>query len=326
MAVRIQGEACRSRSLGRAVRAARPRTGAAVACALLAAFAAGCGSAGGPGGAGAGGRLPVVAAEDFWGSLAAQLGGARVQVRSIVADPATDPHSYEPTAADARALAGAQMAIVNGLGYDGWASRLLNASPREGRVVLDVGRLLGLREGANPHRWYYPADVRAVIAAIAADYARLDPRDAAYFAARRRWLQTAGLARYDRLRAQIRSRYAGTPVGYSESIFQGLGEDLRLRLATPEGFVRAIAEGGEVSAADRRTVNRQAERREIALWVYNSQNATPDVQRVNEIARARAIPVATVTETLTPAGDTFQQWQSAQLEGLARALRAGTGR
>ena len=116
------------------------------------------------------------------------------------------------------------------------------------------------------------------------------------------------------------------PIGYSESIFQGLGEDLGVKLLTPYSFVKAIAEGSEVSAEDKRTVDRQAEDREIKVWVFNSQNVTPDVQRVNGIARAKGIPIATVTETLSPARDNFQQWQVAELEGLMKALHAATGR
>lgn len=268
----------------------------------------------------------MVAAENFWGSLAAQLGGDRVQVRSIIVNPATDPHSYEPSAADARTMAGARLAIVNGVGYDEWASKLVAANPLEGRVVLDVGDLLGLRAGANPHRWYYPADVAAVVRQITSDYERLDPSASAYFAQRETELEKAGLARYDELRREIRARYAGTPVGYSESIFEGLGEDLGLRLLTPYSFVKAIAEGGEVTAQDKRTVDSQAENHEIAVWVFNSQNVTPDVQRVNQLARAARIPITTVTETLSPASDSFEQWQVAQLEDLKRALHQATGR
>jgi zinc/manganese transport system substrate-binding protein len=270
--------------------------------------------------------VTVVAAENFWGSLAAQLGGARVSVDSIIVDPATDPHTYEPTAQDARTVAGANLAIVNGVGYDAWATKLLEASPSSGRMVLDVGKLLGLHAGANPHRWYFPADVRHVIAAITADYRRLDPAGSGYFAARRRALETTGLARYDALRTRIRSRYAGVPVGYSESVFQGLGEDLGLRLLTPYGFVKAIAEGTEVTAQDKTVVDEQVERHEIAVWVFNSQNVTPDVMRVNQLARAAHIPTVTVTETLSPAGASFEQWQVAQLQALDRALAAATGR
>lgn len=327
-----QREGCRSRSHGRAVWPARPRMLAVVACALVAAGLAGCDKSGPSATAGTGtgaGRLRVVAAENFWGSIASQLGGSRVDVSSIIVNPDTDPHSYEPTAADARTMAGAQLAIVNGIGYDNWAPKLLAASPAEGgsgRVVLNVGDVLGLREGDNPHQWYSPASVTKMVAQIVADYDRLDPAGAGYYAQQERVFETQALARYDELRAQIRRRYAGTPVGYSESIFRPLGEDLGLRLMTPYSFAKAIAEGGEVTARDKRTVDEQAERREIAVWVFNSQNVTPDVQRVNEIARAHGIPIATVTETLAPAGDTFEQWQVAQLEGLERALRVGTGR
>src|SRR6266404_1562047 len=110
--------------------------------------------------------LQVVAAENFWGSIAAQLGGDRVDVTSVIANPATDPHDYEPTAADARALAGANLGIVNGIGYDPWAPKLLDANPVDGRIILTVGELVGIKPGGNPHRWYSPADVHRVIAAI----------------------------------------------------------------------------------------------------------------------------------------------------------------
>lgn len=274
-----------------------------------------------------GGKVRVVAAENFWGSIAAQLGGSKVEVRSIIVDPDTDPHSYEPTAADARTMAGAQLAIVNGIGYDNWAPKLLAASPAEGRrVVLNVGRLLGLKQGDNPHQWYSPASVKKVAEGIAADYGKLDPAGAAYYAEQEKALETRGLARYDALRAQIRTEYGGTPIGYSESIVQPLGEDLGLKLLTPYSFAKAITEGTDVTAADKRTVDEQVEQGKVKVWVFNSQNVTPDVQRVNEIARAKGVPIATVTETMTPASDSFQQWQVAELEGLLRALRKGTGR
>lgn len=268
----------------------------------------------------------VVAAENFWGSLAAQLAGTKASVRSIIVNPGTDPHSYQPSARDARMVAGANMAIVNGVGYDDWATQLLQGSPAASRRVLNVGKLLGLPQGANPHRWYYPADVTRVLQAIVADYDRLDPADRAYFAARRRALMTAGLSVYDTLRAQIRARYAGTPVGYSESIFQGLGEDLGLHLLTPASFARAVAEGTDVTASDKLTVDAQAEHRLIDVWVFNSQNVTPDVQRVNQMVRRRGIPIVAVTETLSPASASFEQWQRRQLLALKRALHTATGR
>jgi zinc/manganese transport system substrate-binding protein len=312
---------------------ARPRQRSPLALVLkvasvvaLAGALVGCGRSGAPAGASGAGGLQVVAAENFWGSIAAQLAGSKASVTSIIVNPSTDPHSYESTARDARAIAGAQLAIVNGIGYDEWAPKLLAASPSSARIVLTVGDVLGLKDGDNPHQWYSPASVRRVVAQIVADYKRLDPADSAYFAQRERVFEGRDLARYDELRREISARYAGVPVGYSESIFQPLGEDLHLKLLTPYGFAKAIAEGTDVTAREKQTVDAQARDREIAVWVFNSQNVTPDVQRINEIARAHGIPIATVTETLSPATDSFEQWQVAELEGLARALHEATGR
>jgi zinc/manganese transport system substrate-binding protein len=282
-------------------------------------------SSGGSNGDGRG-KFAVVAAENFWGSIAAQLAGNRASVTSIIVNPNTDPHSYEPTAQDARAMASANMAIVNGIGYDNWAPKLLQASPLRGRVVLTVGKLLGSKPGDNPHQWYSPAHVHDVADQIVADYDRLAPGNAAYFAERKRILDTRGFARYDQLRREIRASYAGVPVGYSESIFQPLGEDLGLKLLTPYSFAKAIAEGSDVTAQDKGTVDTQARDHEIKVWIYNSQNVTPDVQRVNQIVTEAHVPIATVTETLSPASEDFEQWQVAELEGLMRALRQATGR
>ena len=81
-----------------------------------------------------------------------------------------------------------------------------------------------------------------------------------------------------------------------------------------------------MSAADKQTVDTQAQRHLIKVWVYNSQNATPDVQRVNALARAAGIPITTITETLSPAGASFEQWQVTELMSLQHALHQATGR
>lgn len=287
---------------------------------------AGCGGSTGSTGDGSSGGLQVVAAENFWGSIASQLGGGKVGVQSVIVNPSTDPHSYEPTASDGVAFARSEMAIVNGIGYDAWASKLIAANPSSTRAALNVGDLLGLKEGDNPHQWYSPASVQRVIAQIVADFKRLDPKDSGYFDHQRTVFETQGLAEYDRLIGQIRARYSGVPVGYSESIFQPLGQALGLRLMTPYSFAKAIAEGVDVSAADKQTVDAQAQDGQIKVWIYNSQNAAPDVQRANQLARAAHIPITTITETLSPASATFEQWQAAELRSLQQALHKATGR
>jgi zinc/manganese transport system substrate-binding protein len=271
-------------------------------------------------------KLQVVAAESFWGSIAGQLGGERVEVDSIVVNPATDPHAYQPTASDARALANGKVAILNGIDYDNWASQLLAADGTGGRVVVTAGDVLGLGRGDNPHVWYSPAAVGRLVDAITTAYAKADPRDATYFAARKRSFLRTTLGRYNALRARIRHRYAGVPVGYSESVFEPLGKSLGLDLATPPGFAKAVAEGTEVSVKDEQTVQDQLRRHLVRVWIFNSQNVTPEIEQLNQVATASHIPVVTITETLSPATSSFEGWQAAQLARLARALHAATGK
>jgi zinc/manganese transport system substrate-binding protein len=300
------------------------RLGVAIAVpACLALLAAGCSD---PRVGAIGGRVRVVAAENFWGSIARQLGGAHAQVQSLIVNPAQDPHSYEPTTADARAMATAQLAIVNGVGYDPWAPKLLAANPVTGRVTLTVGALFHLTEGDNPHRWYDPADVTRVARTITGDLQQLDPPHRLYFAQRLNELDASGLASYHRLIVQIRARYAGVPVGASESIFALQAPALGLKLITPDSFMKAISEGTEVTAQDTITTENQLTDHQVKVWVYNSQNVTPAVQHLNALARAAHIPIATVTETLSPATASFQQWQVAQLTRLQAALHQATGR
>ena len=270
--------------------------------------------------------LRVVAAENFWGSIAAQLGGSRVQVDSIISNPNTDPHDYEATASDSRAIADADLVIVNGIGYDPWATKAVAASQSAQRVTLDVGIVTGHRAGDNPHRWYYPADVAKVIDQISADYTQLDPAHATYYADRRSQFNQVSLRTYHQLFSDMTRRFAGTPVGASESIFDGITQATHLDVITPTGLLNSVTEGTDVTAGNKAVADAQIANHKIAVFLYNIQNATPDVQRLVSSATRQRIPVVEMTETLTPAGATFQQWQVNQLRKLEAALHEATGR
>jgi zinc/manganese transport system substrate-binding protein len=216
--------------------------------------------------------------------------------------------------------------ILDGIGYDPWAQQLLAANPTSGRTVLNVGDLVHVPVGGNPHRWYDPTNVRQVIAQITADYRAIDPKDAAYFDHRRQVYEDVTLAPYNALISSIRSKYAGTPIGASESIVSPLAQALGLDMLTPASFLDAISEGSDPTAADKATIDQQISKRQIAIYVYNSQNATPDVAAQVAEAKANDIPVATVTETLAPANQTFQAWQVRELQGIQSALAKATGR
>ena len=272
------------------------------------------------------GVVQVVAAENFWGSIAAQVGGSHVNVTSIINDPNADPHSYEPTSQDARTVADAQYVIYNGAGYDAWMDKLLAANPSASRKVLNVGDFFGKEEGDNPHMWYNPDYVKSIVDKIRDDLKAIDPADAAAFDQSAQQYLDTGLKQYNALIADIKAKYSGTPVGATESIFAYMSPALGLNLITPPSYMNAVSEGTDISAADEATVEQQIAQKQIKILVYNSQNTPPNIQILLDKAKAQGIPIATVTETLVPATATFQDWQSAELQGIENALKQATGK
>src|SRR5260370_27969641 len=268
---------------------------------------AACGApgTGGPGS----GTLQVIAGENFWGSIAAQLGGSHVSVTSIVTNPNTDPHEYESSATDARGFATANYVILNGAGYDNWGQKLLSANPSQSRKVFTVADLLNKKAGDNPHFWYNPDWVDQVADKITSDYRALDPADAGYFTQQREAFATALKPYHDTI-AHIRSTFPAVPVGSTESIFVYMAQALGLNLISPPEFMQAIAEGNDPPAQTVAQVQDQISRREIKVLVYNTQTSTAITDNLKQMANRNGIPVVGISETVEPATATFPDWQT----------------
>jgi zinc/manganese transport system substrate-binding protein len=263
----------------------------------------------------------VVAGEDFWGNVAAQIGGAHVAVTSIIRDPSADPHLYESDPHDAAEIATANVVIVNGAGYDDFMSKLLGASSGRGRTVLTVARILRVKgSDPNPHLWYDVPRVPRVAAAIAAVLAREDPADAPRF--------RANLARFDAslrpilatLRA-IRARFPGAPVAYTERVPGYLLADAGLSVRTPPGFASAIEDGNDPGPGDTAAMDAAVSDHRIRVLLDNVQAQSAVTQHVAALARAAGIPVVAVTETLPPSQHDYQAWQLHQARALLGALQ-----
>ena len=267
--------------------------------------------------------LSVVAAENFWGSLATELGGSKVSVQSVVTDPNADPHEYESSSADARAFADARLVILNGAGYDTWGQKLLDANPSAGRQVLNIADLLGKKNGDNPHFWYSPAYVNQVADKITADYRSIDAADASYFEQQRQDLTTAFRPMTDEL-ATIKQRYAGTDIGSTESIFVYMASALGLNLTTPAEFMNAVAEGNDPPASAVVEFQNQISAGQIRVLVYNLQTSTAVTTNIKTAAAAHHIPSVGVSETIQPANLNFQDWQLKQLLALEAALKSAS--
>jgi zinc/manganese transport system substrate-binding protein len=263
----------------------------------------------------------IVAGENFWGSITSQLAGAAGDVTSIVTDPNADPHNYESSSADARAIASADYVILNGAGYDAWAQQLLSGNPNGKRKVLVVADLLGKKEGDNPHFWYNPDYVTAVTNRIESDLKALAPADGAYLDAQRAKLDAAFAPEQARL-AEIKAKYAGTPVASTESIFVYLADYLGLNVISPSDFMDAVAEGNDPPAPAVAQFQDQISHSQAKVLVYNEQTVTRVTTNIKKLAAAANIPVVGVTETIQPPDATFEQWFEGELEQLQNALNA----
>jgi zinc/manganese transport system substrate-binding protein len=290
---------------------------ALLASSLLATTLAACGAP--PAGARSGNTLQVIAGENFWGSIAAQLGGSQVSVTSIVTNPSTDPHEYESSATDARAFATADYVILNGAGYDDWGQKLLAANPSQGRKLVSVADLLNKKAGDNPHFWYNPDWVDRVADKITADYRALDPADADYFTRQRQAFGTALLPYHDAI-AHIRSSFSSVPVGSTESIFVYLAQALGVNLISPPEFMQAISEGSDPPAQTVAEFQNQISHHQIRVLVYNTQTSTPITDNLKQMATRNGISVVGISETVEPPTATFQDWQTRQLNSLQAAL------
>ena len=266
--------------------------------------------------------IPVLGTENFYADLLAEVGGSRVSATSLLNNPNTDPHTFEASPQAAAAVADAKLVIVNGLGYDDFMTHLLSASPSATRQVITVQQLLGLPATVNAHVWYDPGTMPRVAQAAEAALAKLEPANAPYFAAR---LATylASLQPLSAEIAQLKARYAGAPVAFTEPVAGYLAQAIGLQVLTPEGFQKAIETGTDPAPADVAAERDLLTGHKVRVLLYNSQTVTPLTKQIHDLAVSSGIPVVGVAETLPPAYHSYVAWQLAEMTELGQALAKG---
>jgi zinc/manganese transport system substrate-binding protein len=261
----------------------------------------------------------VVAAENFYGDLARQIGGDHVAVVSILTNPDQDPHLFEASPQTARDIAGAQVAIANGADYDPWMVKLLAASPAPGRKQIDVGTLVGAKEGANPHLWYGPDNIKAAAHAMAEALAAVDaPHAADYKAGETQFL--ASLKPVEAKLADMQKRHKGVAVAASEPVFGYAADAIGLDVQEQK-FALAVMNNTEPAPSDVATFESDLKGHKVRAMLYNSQASDPSVEKLVALAKASHVPVVGVTET-EPPGARYQQWIAGELDALDKALSA----
>ena len=137
-------------------------------------------------------KMPlVVAAENTWGDIAAQIAAPDMRVVAILSSPTVDPHEYQATPADARLIAAAELVVANGAGYDSWADKLVAASGLLPVRYVRADSWPGWEEGGNPHLWFNMEAVSAFVTHFAEACAHIDPEHADGYSGRAAKMQMA---------------------------------------------------------------------------------------------------------------------------------------
>jgi zinc/manganese transport system substrate-binding protein len=264
----------------------------------------------------------AIGIETQYADVIAQIGGAYVQVRAIETDPNTDPHSFEASPAIAGEIAGADLIVENGLGYDDWADKMIGAAARPARVVINVQHVLGLPDStANPHLWYGEKTMPAVAAAVATALGRLAPAQAAYFQANVTKFN-ASLEPWRDAIAAFKTAYPDVAMAVTEPVGDYLLQAAGADIVTPFTLQAAIMNGTDPSPQDVAAQNALFTGHRVKLFVYNQQVTDPLTQSFLNLAQANGVPVVGVYETM-PAGYDYQDWMLAEVAALRRAVAAG---
>ena len=262
-------------------------------------------------------KVAVVAAENIYGDIAAQIGGAHIALTSLISNPAQDPHLFEASPTTVRMIADARIVIVNGADYDPWMEKLIKTAPNPRRGVVSAAAVMERKPGDNPHLWYDPATMPRVAEAIAATLTAADPAHAADYAVNLNTL-LGSLKRIDARVAELRGKYKGMPVTATEPVFGLMAQAIGLANRN-ERFQLAMMNGTEPTAHDLAEFERDLKEHRVKALIYNAQVSEPLTTRLRDLAAASKIPVVAVTETL-PAGLHFQDWVLAELGTLDKAL------
>jgi zinc/manganese transport system substrate-binding protein len=266
-------------------------------------------------------KLTIVAAENFYGDLARQIGGSNVTVTSILANPDDDPHLFETSPSTARTIADARIIIYNGADYDPWMDKLLSASTSKDRTTIVAADLIGKKSGDNPHLWYNPATLPAIAKALSADLAKRDPPNAVHYEANLKAFQTS-LEAIDKEIADVKKTYAGTEVTATEPVFGYMAEALGLKMLNYD-FQVALMNDAEPSATQVAAFENSLKDGSAKILFYNSQVTDEATTRLLDIAKQNKVTVIGVTET-EPAGQTIQTWFGGQIDEVQKALAART--
>ncbi|GAA6122529.1 zinc ABC transporter substrate-binding protein [Bifidobacterium psychraerophilum] len=258
------------------------------------------------------GPVTVVASTAQWGSLVQELGGSQVKVTSILSSANADAHNFEPTSSDISKISTAQMLVVNGAGYDDWATKAVGKSS----VLVSAADTVGASEGDNPHLWFSKETRKNMATEITESLSKILPSEKTYFHTQLSTWQKSETALEKRITAFAKGHndltYAAT-----EAVAYYLMADLGFKDVTPEGYLRSIQSSGEAAPADLKSFRSLLDKQEADLLIDNPQTSDDASASLVEAARTAGISVIDVSEQMPQGTTTLEQWVSALITQIS---------
>jgi zinc/manganese transport system substrate-binding protein len=261
--------------------------------------------------------ISIVAAENFYGDIANQIGGSHVTVLSILNNPEQDPHLFSANPTIARAVANGKIIIYNGIGYDPWMLKLLGTESGSQQVLV-AADLVGAKDGDNPHLWYKPQTSLALAKALAALLEKSDPANKQVYQQNLIHFQQT----YDQYTTHIQamnSRYHGTPVIATEPVFGYLAQALGLNMQGQD-FQVSIMNDVPPSPSQIAHFEDAISQHKVKVLFYNAQVVNPVTMRMQKFAVRNNVPIIGVYET-EPPGKHYFDWMNDSLTALTKVLK-----
>lgn len=260
--------------------------------------------------------LKIVAAENFYGEVAKEIGGSNIEVKSILSNPNQDPHLFSIDPSTARLISDADIVIYNGIGYDPWMEKLL-ASTKHHKVIV-VAQLIGKKPGDNPHIWYDPLTMPLYSMALAKLLGQVDHERQAFYVQQ----YTLFNQKYQSLVLQIielKHHFLNTPVLATEPVFNYMADALGLKMLGQD-FQLSVMNDIPPSASQTQEFQNNLLSGAVRVLIYNNQVSNPVTERMQAIAKKKNIPIVGVSE-MQPLGKTYVQWMQEQLNELDKDLK-----
>jgi zinc/manganese transport system substrate-binding protein len=284
-----------------------------IACSLSA--VAGCGSES----RSSSGKLRVTVSINQWSSIAREIGGNQIELTTILTNPNIDAHDFEPQVRDVTALSTADVEVVNGAGYDSWATRSVRKS---GEILVSAAQSAHVSVGQNPHLWFNARARRALARDYADALARLRPASGSYFRSRyARWC-----SREQKLEDRMKSVRDGlqssgsTDYVATEAVAWYLAHDIGLKDITPTGYTHAIQNDSEPAPSDLARFRQILQTHQAHLLILNTQEENSMTSSLVAAAHNSGTPIVRLTESMPPRYSDLLEWMNALVTQFSHAL------